>query len=85
MHIALIAWICGVLPLKLEMTMKRRGEQDLATAMKELKALRNRTSNCATCKRIREASGTWQTLEVYGNASFDLRLDETWCYHCFAQ
>lgn len=84
-QVELIARVCTVLTMKLEMTMRKRREHDLELAMQELKALRGCAPICASCKRIRSLSGGWQTLEEFVKASSDLKIDDTLCAHCVEQ
>lgn len=84
-HVELIARVCTVLTMKLEMAMRKRREHDLELAMQELTALRGCAPICASCKRIRGLSGRWQTLEEFVKASSDMQIDDTLCSHCVEQ
>lgn len=84
-QVELIARVCTVLTMKFEMAMRKRREHDLEMAIQELKALRGCIPICASCKRIRGASGSWQTPEEFLKASSDLKIDDTLCHHCVEQ
>ncbi len=83
--VELVARVCTILTMQTEITMRKRRERDLATAMQELKALRGCAPICASCKRIQGPGGKWETLEEFVKAHSDLRVDDALCQYCVEQ
>jgi len=83
--VEVIARVCTILTMQSEMAMRKKREQDLELAMRELKALRGCTPICASCKRIRGVNGTWQSLEEYVKGHADVLVDDTICNRCIDQ
>ena len=80
--VEVVARVYNVLTVKVEMAMRKRRERDLEVAMRELKALRGYAPICASCKRIRDVSGRWQSLDEFVKAQSDLQVDDTLCQRC---
>jgi sigma-B regulation protein RsbU (phosphoserine phosphatase) len=83
--VELVARVNTVLTMMYEMSRRKRHEHELEVAMRELKALRGCAPICASCKRIRDPSGEWRSLEDYVKTLSDLRVDDTICQHCIEQ
>jgi len=55
---------------------------ELKTALSELKVLRGILPICASCKKIRDASGTWTPLETYIHAHSEADFTHGMCPDC---
>ncbi len=80
--VEVVARVCTVLTMKVEMDMRKRRERELESALQEVKALRGCAPICASCKRIRGPAGRWQSLEEFVKAHSELKVDDTLCHYC---
>ena len=60
----------------------RQLHSTLATAITEVQTLRGVLRICESCKRIRDKSGYWISLEMYVQAYSDARFFEGLCPEC---
>lgn len=64
---------------------QRQVAADLATALKNLKAVRNLLPICAHCKSIRDDSGYWQRVEEYFSTHAQTDFSHGICPACVKQ
>ncbi len=60
----------------------RRLENDLTSAMNEIKTLRGIIPICANCKKIRDDRGFWQQVESYVRERSDAEFTHSICPDC---
>jgi PAS domain S-box-containing protein len=79
----------GVVVSFWDVTERRRREQareeELRAAMANVKVLSGLLPICASCKRIRDADGTWQQLEVYIHNHSQAQFSHGLCPTCLEQ
>ena len=63
-------------------TRNRELNSHLASAITEVRTLRGILRICESCKRIRDSSGYWISLEVYVQSMSDARFFEGLCPDC---
>jgi len=61
---------------------ERDQSEALRRSLSELKVLQGLLPICAQCKKIRDAEGTWQHLEVYIGEHSDARFSHGYCPEC---
>jgi PAS domain S-box-containing protein len=61
---------------------ERQREQDLADALAKIKVLDGLLSICASCKKIRDRTGTWWPLEVYIQDHSEAAFSHGLCRDC---
>jgi hypothetical protein len=67
---------------QLEAEERDRLLDELRTARADLKTLRGLLPICSSCKKIRDGSGCWQTLEDYLQAHSEARFSHGLCDDC---
>jgi hypothetical protein len=54
----------------------------LRRSLSEIRVLQGLLPICAQCKKIRDAEGIWQHLEVYTGEHSDARFSHSYCPEC---
>lgn len=87
--IELLARTSSALALKKEMDCRkarekelRRSNDELQTALREVKVLRGLIPICASCKKIRNDGGVWQQLEEYIGEHSEAEFSHGICQPC---
>ena len=65
-----------------EIAERRRVEEQLRTALGEIKSLSGLLQICSSCKRIREDDGSWQQLEAYIVGHSEAQFTHGLCPEC---
>jgi hypothetical protein len=61
---------------------EREKSEALRRSLLEIRTLQGLLPICAQCKKIRDAEGTWQHLEVYIGDHSDARFSHGYCPEC---
>jgi AmiR/NasT family two-component response regulator len=63
----------------------RRVNQELQTALGEIKTLRGILPLCSFCKKIRTAEGTWENVDVYIHKHTEAEISHGLCPDCLKE
>ena len=73
----------GIARLRADYQRQRRLNEDLKTALDEIKQLRGILPMCSFCRRIRDGEGHWVPVEIYIHDHSAARISHGLCPRCY--